>query len=148
MVCNNCRYQSPDGLNFCPNCGIAFNPQFARPYQPPQSFQQGFPSGQTGNNPEEQSQKSIFRLGIIAFSVNFFWIAFNFIIGFFGYGFYEQFHFVFRFITLITTVATLFFAFIFVKKQSYKTLLLILFIVLFLFEVYEIFLRDYMGRMF
>lgn len=143
MICNNCRYQFPDGLNFCPNCGIQINPQAFRPYQtPPSNY--SIP----GTEQPEVAQKSIFTLGIIAFSVNFFWILIRFLTGLMGYEIYSQFSFVFKLLSFLTTITTVFFAFVFVKKQSYKNILLILFIVLILFEIYQVFLRDYFGRLF
>ncbi|HET6991142.1 MAG TPA: zinc ribbon domain-containing protein [Bacteroidia bacterium] len=137
MVCNNCRYQTPDGLNFCPNCGLPFNPQFARPYQASQSFQQGFNTGHSEISPAEKSDKNIFILGIIAFSVKIFWT----LIGFFGFGIFERFIWIYKFLAIASSVIVLLFAMIYVKKQTYKTLLLIFFLLLTIIELYLYFIR-------
>lgn len=144
MVCNNCRYQSPDGINFCPNCGINFNPQMARPYQAPQNFQQGFPMGQAETSIAEKSDKNIFTIGIVAFSVKIFWILFSFV----GYGMFGGMNLVYSILSLLTSVAVLFFCMIYVKKQSHKTLLIIFFSLLCLFEIYETFFIGNFGRIF
>ena len=145
MICNNCRYQSPDGLNFCPNCGIQFNPNAFRAQQVPQSVSNfNIPATET----PDAAQKSIFTLGLIAFGVNMIWILIGLFNDLMGYEFYMRFSIVFKIISLVTTVASLFFSFLFVKKQSYKTTLLILFIVLVLIEIIRIFLRQFFGSMF
>jgi hypothetical protein len=150
MICNNCRYQSPDGLNFCPNCGIAFNPQFARPYQPPQpsfqqpNFQQGFPGASVGISSVKKSDKHIFTIGIVAFGIKIFWI----LLSFFGYGIFGSFFIISQFLALISSVTVLFLCMIYVKKQTNKTLLIIFFSLLCLFEIYETFFLGNFGRIF
>jgi len=144
MICNQCGMQLYDGANFCPNCGVQFNPNVYR-YQQPQNFPQGnFPE----NGESDKMQKAIFTLGLVSFCVNVFWIFIGFLQRFIGFNLLGRSGFFYQSLSVLGSVVIVFLSFIFAKKQNHKTILLILFIVLVLFEIYQFFFRHFFGYLF
>jgi len=141
MICNRCQCQIYDGANFCPNCGTQFNPQVMRPYQQPYP-QQNYNMPVDGN---DKSQKAIFTLGLIAFSISFFWAGYQFLIRMMGFRYFEMVSGFIKPLSVITSVLILFLCFIYTKKQGNKTVLLILFIVGLLVQIVLTYMWQYWG---
>ena len=137
MICNNCQCQIYDGANFCPNCGVQFNPYISRPYQPQTNY--NLPGNDVNEN--EKLEKSIFILGLVSFCVHLLYFFIDVLHSFFGLGWVWHSGLIYSAINLASIVVIVFLSFLFVKKQSYKTPLLIFSIVLFVLGLYHYFFR-------
>jgi hypothetical protein len=146
MICNRCQFQTADGANFCANCGMPFNPQAFRPYQPPQQqYSPGNPYANEANQDFDKSQRALLILGLVSFGVNIFWAGFSFLMRLIGYRYYENFSFFIKPLSIATGVMVVFLCFLLAKKQGTKTILLVLFIVATLIEIVQVYLPGFLG---
>jgi hypothetical protein len=142
MICNRCGCPIYDGANFCPNCGVQFNPHILRPYQPP-------PPHLRENEISNNAQNAIFILGLASFALNMLLLFATFFQQSFLFdSLFRKSGLIFKSITFIVSITIVFLCFIFAKKQTHKIILLVFFVLLAFLEISQIFLRNFFRHLF
>jgi hypothetical protein len=160
MICTRCGNQNPDSSYFCSNCGTPNQSSASTqppstsppPYQPPpQNFQQPVYAapGSDMNYELTRAQKAIFIIGLVEFGILIFWKLFAFVMDLVGGEYsYERYNFIERPIELATTITVPLLCFLFAKKGTFKTILMIAFILTCLIALYDTFLREFVHHFF
>jgi hypothetical protein len=132
MICNRCGTQNVVNANFCSACGTQLRQQLLNPFSNP-----GFQPHNLIAPDEGKAYRSIFTIGIIVFAIDIFWALYNFIVQLIGYEHFSDLSVFITPLSLISSVALPFTCFLFARKGSQKNVLLVLFIVISLIQLYR-----------
>ena len=149
MICNRCGNQNPDSAYFCSNCGALQNAQPTQPppyqqpnYQQPvyqQPRQQYYAPIPDQHSELTKAQKALFIIGLVEAGIIIFWKVFYFFMDLIGMEYY-RYTWLTKPFALLTSISVVLLCFLFAKKGTYKTILLIAFILVCLVEIYDLFL--------